>query len=86
MNRLQDADPSILEKFNKQKLEQQFNEETVEIKDDDIKAATANDGTLPTPEQFKKLSGNNPEVMTMLQSPKAMSLVMTGAALNLKRK
>lgn len=85
------ADPSILEKFNKQKLEQQFKDEKVELRDEDINAAVANDGTLPgglTPEQFKKLS-SNPEIMTILQSTKmqeAMTLMMTGGRADLENK
>ena len=85
------ADPRILEKFNKQKLEQQFKEEKVELRDEDINAAVAHDGTIPgglTPEQFKKLSGN-PEIMMLLQSTKmqeAMTLMMTGGREDLEKK
>jgi len=85
------ADPSILEKFNKQKLEQQFKEEKVEVSDEDINAATANDGTVPgglTPEQFKKLT-SSPDIMTLLQSTKmqeAMTLMMTGGREDLENK
>jgi len=85
------ADPTILEKFNKQKLEQQFKEEKVEVRDEDISAAVANDGTLPgglTPDQFKKLTGN-PEIMSLLQSTKmqeAMKLMMTGGREDLEEK
>ena len=66
-----------------QQLEQQFKEEKLEIKDEDIEKATANDGKLPggmDPEMFKKLM-SNPEIMTLLQSIKmqeAMKLMMTG--------
>jgi len=85
------ADPSILEKFNKQKLEQQFKEEKVEVSDEDINAATANDGTVPgglTPEQFRRLT-SNPEIMALLQSTKmqeAMTLMMTGGREDLENK
>jgi hypothetical protein len=85
------ADPKILETFNKQKLEQQFKEEKVDINDEDIDAAVANDGKLPgglTPEQFKTLSGN-PEIMKLLQSTKlqeAMKLMMTGGREELEQK
>lgn len=85
------ADPTILEKFNKQKLEQQFKEEKVEVRDEDISAAVANDGTLPgglTPDQFNKLT-SNPEIMTLLQSTKmqeAMKLMMTGGREDLEEK
>lgn len=86
------ADPSILQRFNKQKLEKQFNEEKrVELRNEDIDAAVANDGTLPgglTPDTFKKLTGN-PEIMLLLQSTKmqeAMTLMMTGGRDELERK
>lgn len=76
------ANPAILEKFNRAKLEQTFKEEKLEIKDEDLEKVTASDGTLPggmDPNTFKKLIGN-PEVMALLQSPKlqeAMELMMT---------
>lgn len=85
------ADPSILEKFNKANFEQQFKEEKLEVKDEDIQKAVANDGTLPggmTPDEFKKLT-SNPEIMTLLQSTKmqeAMKLMMTGGREELERK
>ena len=85
------ADPSILQQFNKQKLEQQFKEEKFEVRDEYINAAVANDGTLPgglTPDQFKKLT-SNPEIMALLQSTKvqeAMSLMMTGGREELEKK
>ena len=85
------ANPDIIDKFNRQKMEDTFKEEKVEIKDDDINAAVANDGTLPgglTPDQFKKLTGNE-ELMTMLQSTKmqeAMKLMMTGGREELEQK
>lgn len=86
------ANPEILDKFNRQSLEETFNEKAkVELSDEDIQAAVANDGTLPgglTPEQFKKLTGN-PEVMTLLQSTKvqeAMKLMMTGGRGELEQK
>ena len=66
------ANPEILDKFNRQKNEETFKGEKVELGDDDIEAAVANDGTLPgglTPDQFKKLT-SNPEIMTLLQSSK----------------
>jgi hypothetical protein len=75
------ANPEIIDKFNKQKIEQTFKGEKLEIDDDAINAAVANDGTLPgglTPEQFKKLT-SDPEIMALLQSPKmqdAMKLMM----------
>ena len=85
------ANPDIINKFNKQKLEETFKGEKVELNDDEIKAAVANDGTLPgglTPDQFKKLTAN-PEIMTLLQSTKmqeAMSLMMTGGREELEQK
>jgi hypothetical protein len=75
------ADPSILEEFNKKKLEENVTGKKVEIRDD-IQKAVANDGTLPgglDPEQLKTLIGN-PEVMTLLQTVKmqeAMKVMMT---------
>ena len=77
------ANPEILDKFNKAKLEETFNEKKLEIKDEDLESITANDGTLPgglSPETFQKMIGN-PELMTLLQSTKmqeAMKLMMTG--------
>jgi hypothetical protein len=85
------ADPSILQKFNKQNLEQQFSEDKVDLRDEDIDAAVANDGTLPgglTPDMFKKLT-SNPEIMSLLQSTKmqeAMTLMMTGGRDELETK
>jgi hypothetical protein len=85
------ADPKILEKFNRQKLESDFSEHKVELSDEVIEQAMANDGTIPgglKPDQFKKLVGN-PEIMTMLQSSKmqeAMSLMMTRGPEELEKK
>ncbi|GAX25542.1 hypothetical protein FisN_28Hh010 [Fistulifera solaris] len=86
------ADPSILEKFNRQKLEADFDpSKKVEIQPDDIEAALANDGTIPgglTPDMFQKLIAN-PELMAMLQSTKmqeAMTLMMTGGRDELEKK
>ncbi len=79
------ANPEIIEKFNKAKLEQTFREEKLEIKDEDLQKMTANDGTLPgglSPETFQKMVGNA-ELMALLQSTKmqeAMKLIMTGGA------
>lgn len=110
------ADPSILQQFNRQKLESIFRsssddggsgstsasasassdkntsiQKDLDIRDADIQAAVANDGTLPgglTPDQFKKLT-SNADVMTMLQSTKiqeAMQLVMTGGSEELENR
>ena len=85
------ANPDIIEKFNKQKLEETFNEEKAKVTDEALQQAVANDGTLPggmTPDMFKKLT-SNPEVMTMLQSTKvqeAMKLMMTGGREQLEQK
>ena len=85
------ADPSILDQFNKQNLEQTFKEEKIEIRDEDIENAIANDGTLPgglTPDQFKKLTGNA-DLMALLSSTKmqeAMKLMMTGGREELEKK
>ena len=76
------ANPDILDTFNKAKLEETYNEEKLEIKDEDIEKAVANDGTLPggmDPDMFKTLA-TNPDVMSLLQNPKmqeAMKLMMT---------
>eukprot|EP00977_Amphora_coffeiformis_P001906 scaffold362_cov176-Amphora_coffeaeformis.AAC.32 len=85
------ANPEILDKFNRQKIEETFKGEKVELKDDEIEAAVANDGTLPgglTLEQFKKLT-SNPEIMTLLQSSKmqeAMKVMMTGGREDVEKK
>lgn len=77
------ADPSILNEFNKKKLEENFSGKKLELNDDDLERIKANDGSLPggmSPEMLKRLVGN-PEVMALLQSPKmqeAMKLMMTG--------
>jgi hypothetical protein len=83
------ANPEIIHKFNKVKLEQTFREEKLEIKDRDLQRITANDGTLPgglTPEAFQQLIGK-PELMALLQSTKmqeAMKVIMTGGPLELE--
>jgi hypothetical protein len=66
------------------KLEQQCKEEKLEVKNEDIEKAVANDGTLPggngSTDIFKKLMGN-PEILTLLQSTKmqeALKLIMSG--------
>lgn len=85
------ANPEILEKFNRQKIEETFKEEKPELTDDDIAAAVANDGKLPgglTPDQFKKLT-SNPEIMALLQSSKmqeAMEIMMTGGREDVEQK
>ena len=77
------ADPSILNEFNKKKLEETFSGKKIEIRDEDLERIKANDGSLPggmNPEMLKKLMGNS-EIMALLQSPKmqeAMKLMMTG--------
>jgi hypothetical protein len=84
------ADPSILKEFNKRKLEQTFNEEKLQVQDEDIEKAVASDGTLPggmSPDMLKKLTGN-PEVMILLQSIKmqeAMTLMMAGGRGDLEK-
>lgn len=86
------ADPSILDQFNRQKLEADFDpSKKVEINPDDVQAAVANDGTIPgglTPDMFQKLIAN-PELMAMLQTTKmqeAMTLMMTGGRDELEKK
>eukprot|EP00978_Attheya_sp_CCMP212_P010977 scaffold26782_cov51-Attheya_sp.AAC.1 len=85
------ADPSILEEFNKKKLDENFKGEKLEIDDDDINQAVAGDGTLPggmSPDVLKKLVGN-PELMTLLQSTKMqaiMTLMMTDGQEALEKK
>ncbi len=77
------ANPAILDRFNKAKLEETFNEKRLVIKDDDLRDVVANDGTLPggmDPDTFKRMMGN-PELMVLLQNTKmqeAMKLMMTG--------
>lgn len=86
-----EANPEILERFNRNKIESNYMDQKLEIKDDDIDQAVANDGTLPggmKPDQFKKLA-SNPEIMALLQSPKmqeAMKLMMTGGREELESK
>lgn len=76
------ANPDVLDKFNKQRLEDTFNDKKLEIRDEDLERAVANDGTLPggmDPDMFKKLMGN-PNVMALLQNSKmqeAMKIMMT---------
>ncbi len=84
------ADPSILTDFNKRKLEENISGKKLEINDEDIDKAVANDGTLPggmDPESLKKLL-DNPEVMNLLQSTKmqdAMKIIMTGDPKDLEK-
>jgi hypothetical protein len=84
------ADPKILIDFNKKKLEENFSGKKLEIKDEDLDQIKANDGSLPggmSPEMLKRLMGN-PEIMTLLQSPKmqdAMKLMMTGGREELEK-
>ncbi|CAJ1952502.1 unnamed protein product [Cylindrotheca closterium] len=76
------ASPDVLDKFNKQRLEDNFNENKLEIKDEELEQAIANDGTLPggmNPDMFKELM-SNPDVMALLQNSKmqeAMKIMMT---------
>lgn len=84
------ADPSILDRFNKQRLEDTFQDRTLELDDDVIDTARAADGSLPggiSPDVLKDLVGN-PELMALLQTPKmqdAMKLMMTGGQDSLER-
>mmetsp|Transcript_12954 Transcript_12954/g.18936 ORF Transcript_12954/g.18936 Transcript_12954/m.18936 type:complete len:238 (-) Transcript_12954:377-1090(-) len=77
------ADPSIIDKFNKNNLEATFKGEKLDVSDDDISKAVGADGTLPggmPPDMLKELM-SNPELMELLQSVKmqdAMKLMMTG--------
>lgn len=76
------ANPDIIDKFNKAKLEQTFKEEKIDIKGQDLESMTANDGTLPgglSPDIFQQMVAN-PELIAMLQSTvvqKAMKVIMT---------
>mmetsp|Transcript_53650 Transcript_53650/g.64702 ORF Transcript_53650/g.64702 Transcript_53650/m.64702 type:complete len:229 (-) Transcript_53650:308-994(-) len=77
------ADPSILENFNKQRLEANFKgEEVTPPNPSDFESVVGGDGNLPggmSPEMLQKLMGN-PELMVLLQSPKmqdVMKLMMT---------
>jgi ankyrin repeat protein len=68
------ADPNILDRFNKQNLEQQFDpDQKVHIGNPDlVDAAVANDGTLPggmRPDQFQALV-DSPDIMALLQNTK----------------
>jgi len=84
------ADPSILDRFNKQRLEDTFQERTLDLTDDVIDTARAADGSLPggiSPDILKELMAN-PELMALLQNPKmqdAMKLMMTGGQDSLER-
>jgi hypothetical protein len=76
------ANPDVLDNFNKQRLEDNFNDKKLEIKDEELEQAIANDGTLPggmDPDMFKTLM-SNPNVMALLQNSKmqeAMKIMMT---------
>lgn len=77
------ADPSIIDRFNTQRLEDTFQEKTLDLTDEVIDETRAADGSLPggiSPDMLKELMGN-PELMALLQNPKmqdAMKLMMTG--------
>ncbi|KAL3945825.1 MAG: hypothetical protein SGBAC_000097 [Bacillariaceae sp.] len=76
------ANPNVLDKFNKQRLEDSFNDKKLEINDEELEQAVAADGTLPggmDPDMFKSLL-SNPDVMALLQNSKmqeAMKIMMT---------
>ncbi|CAM9693221.1 unnamed protein product [Ascophyllum nodosum] len=77
------ANPSIVDEFNKENLEQKMNPERAgefeqDLFDQDkLKDMTAADGTLPgglTPEQLTKMA-SNPEIMVLLQNPKMQEIM-----------
>jgi hypothetical protein len=87
------SDPQILDRFNKQNLEQQFDpDQRVHIGNPDlVDAAVAHDGTLPggmRPDQFQALV-ESPDIMALLQNTKmqeAMKIMMTGGREKLEQK
>mmetsp|Transcript_3806 Transcript_3806/g.5721 ORF Transcript_3806/g.5721 Transcript_3806/m.5721 type:complete len:219 (+) Transcript_3806:100-756(+) len=84
------ADPSIIDQFNKQRLEDNISGNELEIDDEILKKATGGDGTLPggmPPEMLQQLM-SNPELMTLMSNPKmqdVMKLMMTGGQEALER-
>merc|ERR1740121_765597 len=78
------SDPSVLDKFNKQMLENNIKGKSLsDINDEDISTIVGGDGNLPggmSPDKLKNLL-SNPELVAMLQSTKmqeVMKLSMTG--------
>mmetsp|Transcript_29896 Transcript_29896/g.88862 ORF Transcript_29896/g.88862 Transcript_29896/m.88862 type:complete len:221 (-) Transcript_29896:197-859(-) len=77
------ANPDIIDDFNKMRLDETIAGEETSISDEDIQQMVGGDGTLPgglPPDMLKKLM-SNPELTSLLQSPKmqeAMRLMMTG--------
>jgi hypothetical protein len=76
------ADPSIIDKFNKQNLEANIKGESFEVSDEIIERSVGGDGTLPggmPPDMLKSMMAD-PEIVAMLRSPKmqdVMKLLMT---------
>lgn len=76
------SDPSIIDQFNNQRLEDNLNERKLELDDDIVAKATGGDGTLPggmPPDMLQKLV-SNPELMALMRNPKmqdVMKLMMT---------
>jgi hypothetical protein len=76
------ADPSIIDKFNKQNLEANVKGESFEVSDEVIEKSVGGDGTLPggmPPDMLKSMMAD-PEIVGMLRSPKmqeVMKLLMT---------
>jgi hypothetical protein len=79
------ADPTIIDQFNSQTLENNMNDNKVELDDDLLDKIKGGDGTLPggmPPEMLQNLMAN-PELMTLMQNPKmqdVMKLMMTGGS------
>jgi len=80
------ADPSLVDEFNKKKLEASVVEGKTladSVKDEDIEKVLGNDGNLPggmSPDMLKNLLGN-PELVVLLQNVKMqeiMKLTMSG--------
>ncbi|CAN0237055.1 unnamed protein product [Scytosiphon promiscuus] len=83
------ADPSIIDDFNKENLENKMDPDRAAsfaenlLDEEKLKDLTAADGTLPggmTPEMLSKLV-SNPELMVLMQNPKLqeiMKKVMAG--------
>lgn len=79
------SDPSLLDEFNKRKLEANMEGQSMSdsIKDEDIEKVVGGDGNLPggmSPEMLKDLLGN-PELVVLLQNVKmqeVMKLTMSG--------
>ncbi|CAN0283466.1 unnamed protein product, partial [Ectocarpus sp. 4 AP-2014] len=77
------ADPSIIDDFNKENLENRMDPERAAgfaedlLNEEKLKDLTAADGTLPggmTPEMLSKMV-SNPELMVLMQNPKLQEIM-----------